>query len=778
MSQRSVASEALPGAVSSGDGQPPAGRRSGLLPVTVGIALFLALAVLLAPGPTPLGAQDGVVLEGRVADEATGLPLRGVRIFLVDLRRDVLTDGAGSFRIPSVPPGTHRIRVEALGYRTEARDVTVAAGAAPVRVALTREALPLPEVVATGTPLRGVAPYQPGQAFGAEELQARSADSFGQMLDGEPGLAMHSLGVATGRPVIRGLDGDRVAVLENGQRMGDMSETAHDHAIALEPLTAERVEVVRGPASLLYGSSALGGVVNLLRRDIPTEWTRGLSGSSALQFASVNRLRAGAGAAEYGGGSWAGRARASFRDGNDFRAPGAPEGVLGSTHTRLNTGGLGVGFEGDGVRGGAALDLHGHVFGIPEELDDDDHRIEIRSRRMRLSALLNLSRPGDFFRDLEFRTVLAGYDQREVEIETTPDGSFEEAVPHDFRRLTADAGVTAVHGAVGPVGQGAVGFSALVSELRARGFEEFHPDGQSLSVAAFLFEQIPLHDRVDLLLGLRFEHGRTRAFENEVFPGFSDRRTATTISGAIGFGARLGPGIEVGGQLARAHRAPLLEQLFADGPHIGAGRFEVGESTLANEVGHGVDLFARLGGDRVRAELALFGNRIADFVFPRNTGDVHPESGLPVVRWTASSAQFTGGEVVVEVLATRDLRLRAIGDLVRGVERNETRTPLPFIPPARGSLEARYDPGAWWLGARARRAAQQSRVPPTQEPTDGYTLVDVQAGLRLGGRDGHTLVVRVDNALDEVYRDHLSRVDERRFPMPGRNVTVVYRLTF
>jgi iron complex outermembrane recepter protein len=778
MIQRSVEPEALPAAVLSGHGRHPAGRRAGRLPATLGAALLLATAVLLAPGPGPLAAQDGVVVEGRVTDEATGLPLRGVRIFLVDLRRDVLTDGAGSFRIPSVPPGSHRMRVEALGYRMQELEVTVAAGAAPLHLALTREALPLPEVVATGTPLRGVAPYQPGQAFGVEELQARAADSFGQMLDGEPGLAMRSLGGATGRPVIRGLDGDRVAVLENGQRMGDMSETAHDHAIAMEPLTAERVEVVRGPASLLYGSSALGGVVNLLRRDIPTEWTRGLSGSSALQFASVNRLRAGAGAAEYGGGSWAGRARASFRDGSDFRAPGAPEGVLGSTHSRLSTGGVGLGFEGDRVRGGAAVDLHGHVFGIPEELDNEDEWIEIRSRRARLSGLLNVSRPGALFQDLEIRTAVAGYHQREVEIEAASDGSLEEEVPHDFRRLTADAGATAVHGRLGPFGQGAIGFSVLGSELRARGFEEFHPDGRSLALAAFAFEQIPLHDRVDLLVGVRLEHGWTRAFENAVFPGFSDRRTATTVSGAVGFGARLLEGLEVGGQLARAHRAPLLEQLFADGPHIGAGRFEIGEPTLANEVGHGVDLFARASGGRIRAEVALFGNWIEDFVFPRNTGDVDAASGLPVVRWTASSAAFNGGEVVVEVLAARDLRVRATADMVRGVQRDEARTPLPFIPPVRGSLDLRYDPGDWWFGARARGAGRQDRVPPTQEATGGYTLLDLQAGLRLGGREGHTLVLRVDNALDEIYRDHLSRVDERRFPMPGRNVTVVYRVTF
>ena len=711
-------------------------------------------------------------------DQAAERPIPGVRLVLVEANRETLTDRVGAFRISEVTPGTYTLRVEAMGYRSHEEALEVAPGLEPITLSLVRRALALPEVIATGSPLRGVAPYQPGQALGREELAARAADSFGQMLDGEPGVAMRSLGPVTGRPVIRGLDGDRVAVLENGQRMGDMAETAHDHAVAMEPLTADRVEVVRGPASLLYGSSALGGVVNLLRRDIPSDWFPGLTGSGAAQLASVNRMVAGAGSAEYGMESWAVSGRGSFREGSDFRAPGAPEGVLGSTHNRLITGGAGLGWEGRSLRGGISVDGQDHVFGIPEELDDPDEEIEIRSRRHRVSGLAEWRRPDNAFRNVEVRGAVTRFHQREVETEFGPGGTVEEEIPHDFRRTTADLGVTAVHGPAGPIRAGAIGASLVASELTARGVEEFHPDGRSWHAGVFTFQQAPLADRVDALLGARLEHGQTRASGNPMFPDFAAGRKATTVSGALGLSGRLGDGWEVGGQLARAHRTPLLEQLYSDGPHVGAGRFEVGDPELENEVGHGVDLFVRYGGERLRAELALFGNRILDFVFPRNTGEVHEPSGFPVVQWTASGADFLGGEAVLVARVGERVRLRATADYVRGVQRDEARTPLPFIPPLRGSLDSRYDTGGWWVGARARTALRQGRVPPHQEATDGYTLLDLQAGLQLNGDGGHLLILRVENALDTVYRDHLSRVDERRFPMPGRNLSVVYRRSF
>jgi iron complex outermembrane recepter protein len=317
----------------------------------------------------------------------------------------------------------------------------------------------------------------------------------------------------------------------------------------------------------------------------------------------------------------------------------------------------------------------------------------------------------------------------------------------------------------------------LGQALAATGAEEFHPDARALSVAAFLFEELPVSETLRLQAGARIEAQQMHALSNATFPDFRDSRTRYTVSGSLGANVRPVAGVELGAQLARAHRAPLVEELYSEGPHLGTGRYEIGNRDLPNEIGYGADVFGRYTGEAVAIEVTGFVNRIQDFVILRATGAVDPESSFPVHAYEADAAELVGGEASVEVRPIATLTLRGTADWVRGSRRDADRTPLPYMPPARTMLEAEYDTGRWWLGARTRMAAAQRRV-ADEAPTDGYALLDLQAGFRPPGAAGHTLVLRADNLLDTAYRDHLSRVEGRRFPMPGRNVTVSYRWRF
>jgi iron complex outermembrane recepter protein len=738
-------------------------------------ALVTTVAALLLPFPAATQQEAGATIEGVVrAGEA---PVRGALVRVASARAGAVTDADGRFRLDRVPPGEVRLRVEAVGHRTVERVLAMEERGATLVIDLEPDPVALRGVVATATPLRGGIGYQPARALDAEALQRRAAVSFGEMLDREPGVAMRSMGSAPARPVIRGLDGDRIAVLENGQRMGDISETAPDHAIALDPLSADRVEVVRGPASLLHGSSALGGVVNLLREDIPRSWAPGSRGSASLHGASVNREGAVAARGVTGGDRWAGTGRFAYREGGDFRAPGTPEGRLLGSHSRRFSAGAGAGYAGDRVRGGIAVDLLGHDFGIPEEIDDPDEEVEIRSARQRLSGELDWARAGVWDR-FELRAAATRFFQQEVEREWEADGSYDEDVEHEFTRHTLGATLTAGHRAIGPLAEGALGISVLAQTLAATGEEEFHPDARTLSGAAFLFEEIPVTGTLRIQAGGRVEAQRMEALPNEAFPGVRDERTSVTLSGSVGANLRPADGLELGAQLARAHRAPLVEELYSDGPHLGTGRYEIGNADLANEIGHGADLFGRYATGLLTVEVAGFLNRIDNFVILSATGEMDPGSGFQVHVYETDAAELRGGEATVEIRPMEALTLRGTGDVVRGSRRDAHRTPLPYIPPARLTLEAEHDPGSWWLGVRSRTAASQRRV--AHEPvTDGYTLLDLNGGLRLhGGRTEHTLVLRIDNVFDAAYRDHLSRVEDRRFPMPGRNVSLSYRWRF
>jgi iron complex outermembrane recepter protein len=350
-------------------------------------------------------------------------------------------------------------------------------------------------------------------------------------------------------------------------------------------------------------------------------------------------------------------------------------------------------------------------------------------------------------------------------------------VAHEFTRHTVGAALTAGHGEVGPVGEGAVGISVLGQTLAATGAEEFHPDARALSAAAFLFEELPIGETLRLQAGARIEAQQMRALPNATFPDTRDSRTRYTVSGSLGANVRPVAGVELGAQLARAHRAPLVEELYSEGPHLGTGRYEIGRRDLPNEIGYGADVFARYAGEAVAIEVTGFINRIRDFVILRATGAVDPASSFPIYIYESDAAELMGGEVSLEVRPVATLTLRGTADWVRGSRRDADRTPLPYMPPARTMLEAEYDAGRWWLGARTRLAAAQRRV-ADEAPTDGYALLDLQAGFRPPGATGHTLVLRADNVLDTAYRDHLSRVEGRRFPMPGRNITVSYRWRF
>lgn len=746
-----------------------------------------ALASGPAPGSGPLepvipaatevltaAAADTAVVRGRVVAAEGAGGVAEAEVTLVELGRTVRTDGRGRFQFGAVAPGEYTVRAQGTGYSPGAVRVRVPGAGRDILIRLELAPFHLPEVVVTASLLGGPVAYQPAQAYGLDELRRRTGTSMGEMLDGEPGLAMRSFGAAPARPVIRGLDGDRVLVLENGERMGDLQETAADHAIAVDPLALQRVEVVRGPASLLYGSSALGGVVNLFNDDMPQSWAYGTAGSVALQAATVNGLGAGHGRVVHGTDRWAATGRFSYRRAGDLMTP---EGTLPGTHTRMLSGAGGFGYAGPRFEGGASVGLHDHVYGIPEELDDPDEDVEIRMARQSLQGRAAWRADG-LVENVELRVNAARFDQQEMELERLPGGGRAEELELSFLQHTVSSTLTLQHTPVGRVAAGAVGVSVFARNLDVGGAEAFTPGARALSLAAFAFQELQVADRVRIQLGGRVESQWMRPLPNEHFADVAGERRTESVSGAVGVNLRPLDALELGAQLARAHRLPTVEELFADGPHRGAGTYEIGDPGLANEVGHGLDVFASWVAPRWRVEAAAFVNQIDNFVIFQPTGAVDEASGLPIFRYEGDNARLVGGEVVVEARLTDALRSRVGADYVRGARRDQARTPLPFIPPVRGRLGLTWEAGAWRVGGEARLVSSQHRVAPEEDPTPGYTLLGFDAGYTFDSAGRHRVALRVDNALNTAYRDHLSRVEDRNFPMPGRNVNVTYRWQF
>ena len=740
------------------------------------------------PSPLPVAA-DTSSIQGRVVDALQGgAPVPGARVTLEPSERVTRTDGEGRFHFGDVPAGEWTLQARVEGMHPVRMQIQVRGGElepTEVEMTLTDRLFELQAVVASLSPLRNPVGYQPAQALDREALARRLGTSVGTMLDGEPGVAMRSLGPAPARPVIRGFDGDRVLVLENGERMGDLAETAADHALSLDPLSLRRVEVVRGPASLLYGASALGGVVNLLTGDLPERWARGWSGSVTTQGATVNRSGALSGDVLLGGDEWAGTGRFSLRKTGDLRTP---ESRLAGTGLSSMDGQVGAVRERRGLRVGGSFSFLDRRYGIPEALDDPDEEVEIAMERQALQGRLDWT-PAEagWVEGIELRLNAARFFQEELEREfgagAANGGSrilLEEDVELEFLQHGATLTTTVRHGPLGPIQEGALGIALRGRNLEVRGEEAFTPGVQAGTMGLFAFQEIPLGEGMRLQFGVRGEGQRSRTLPNDDFPMADEDRTSRSLSGSVGLNWRPGPGWELGGQLARAHRNPSVEELFANGPHLGAGAFEVGNPELADEVGHGIDLFLRRGSERFSVEVAAFLNQISGFVAFQPTGRVDEDSGLPIFQYEATDARMLGGEATLSAQVTTSTRVAGGVDYVRGdrIRSGSAASPLPTIPPLRGRLDLRHEPGPGWVGVTLRAVSAQNRVAQGEESTGGYVLLDGDAGLRIDPSGRHSVILRVENATNRLYRDHLSRVEERGFPMPARNLSLVYRMRF
>ena len=768
------------------------------MPVVLCVALLPAAAAAQAGSSHAPAAITGVVV-----DSATGAPLPAAQVRIVGLARVDATHDDGGFLIEALRPGRYTIAVQRIGYAATQRSIAIAAGArADVRVALLPSAARLAEVVVTGTVGERYASdaLRPTVALSGAELDRRLAETVASTLQNQPGVAVTALGPATARPVIRGLSGDRVLVLEDGVRPGDLSTTSADHAVAVDPLTARQLEVVRGPNSLLYGSSALGGVVNVVRDEIPTSPTEHAHGAAVAQASSVNRGAAAGGfvALPFGhvrGGHLALRAEGSARTGGDLRTPG---GTLGNTDLRTYNGSTSLALVGE--RGHAGVSYRGYAndYGIPGGfVGAHPNGVDVRMRRhtVRAEAERRLGN-GEARRVLgvplstvRATAALTDYGHRELEA--------SGAVGTRFDQRLGQADVLVRHGAVGAVAAGAVGARVQGRGVTTGGSLRT-PSTDDYSAAVFVVEEATV-GRVRLQGGARYDWARFaprgRAFvrvgETQL-P--TEARTFGSASGSLGALVDAGGGVQVGASVARAYRTPDFNELYSDGPHLAAYTYEVGNPGLGEESGVGVDAFARLTQGRLRAEVAAFRNALSGYVYPRNTGLLGRQGGRPLFQFTGRDAVLAGADGSAEWSVTRALVVDATASYVRGTLRG---TPdslpadaalglparagsrfLPLVPPLHGRVGARYERPRWFAGVGVRAAVRQERLGDYETPTAGYAAGDLTAGVRLLARARlHTLTLRVENLLDQEYREHLSRVKEI-MPEAGRNVSLLYRVAF
>ena len=749
---------------------------------------FVFFGILLLAGIGCFAQSTGTV-TGKVT-YARGVALHGVSVQIVQTRQTAVTDENGNYQIANVPAGRHTILVHQEGFSDATRTIDVTPSAA-ITADFRLEIASLQEnvtVTAAGTEQSVFDAFQSVNSVGSTRIAERAATSVGEVLEFEPGVAKRSFGPGTARPVIRGFDGDRVLVLQDGARSGSLGSQSGDHGEPIDPLSAERIEVVKGPGTLLYGSNALGGVVNVINSD-ETDAHEGFRGYLTGLGSTANSQGGAAGGMEYGFKNFVLRGNLSAQTTDDYSTP---IGRIPNSASWSRAGSFGIGYYGEKgwISGTFSRDVR--RYGIPfagmfhehhdedeeeegeEDHEEEEHMVDVdllsKTNNFRVAGgLRNLT--GPFLSGLQYNVNFSKYRHSEIEI----DEGIEE-VGTIFNNRTASYRVLFEQQRSGRL-TGRFGFEGLNREYEVIGEEQLITGPvKHNSFSFFALEELNF-ERVKFQFGGRIENNRYKPADPELRD-----RSFTGFSGAAGINVGLWKGGAFIVNYTHSTRAPALEELYNNGPHIGNLTFEIGNNDLTRETANGIDFSLRHQSDRFRMRANVYYYSIRDFVFlaPQDEdGDdeVDFEDGLPVSAFEQADARYTGAELNLDYDFSSNISGFANFDIVRA-RLKDGNVYLPRIPPARArfGLDLRY--GGLSVRPEVVVAASQERIFPLETPTDGYGIFNVGGSYSIGrSHVAHIFTVNAYNLTDKLYRNHVSFIKDLA-PEIGRGIRVGYTIRF
>jgi iron complex outermembrane receptor protein len=587
--------------------------------------------------------------------------------------------------------------------------------------------------------------------------------SLGETVSSIPGVQSTALGTAVGRPIIRGLDGPRVAVLENGLSSQDVSNVSQDHAVTLEPFLADQIEVLKGPSTLLYGSGAIGGVVNVVDGRIPEKAPEnGFAGRAEVRSDSVSDGSTGMLRVDAGNDTFAIHVDGMRRDNESYDTP---EGTLANSQVKTTAGAFGASLLGSWGYVGLSVARFMDQYGSPAEPGDPAEGEDPVTIKM---AQINYNLKGGFIapfagiRKIEFNV---GHNQyQHVEFDgPTPGTTFNTNSNQGRLVVTHD-----------PLAgwEGAFGAQTEHRQFSAVGDETFVPPTTTRGVGVFLTEQRDFGP-VKLELGARQDKQTVQPIDGE-------KRDFSPTSLSAGVAWRFAETWHVSLNLDHSQRAPAEEELFANGPHDASATFEIGNPNLDKETSNQAELGLHFHGDAIEGKVAVYYNRYKDFIFLADTGVV--EDDLPVRDWSQNDAVFRGAEAEATFHLAKNVHgnwdLRVFGDTVRATL-SDGGGNVPRIPAGRLGAQFNWNMDDLRASIGAVRYFKQDKTAPFETDTAGYTLVNAHVAWTFhnGERSQWEAFLDGNNLTDQIARPATSLFKDES-PMPGRNISVGLRAFF
>lgn len=632
--------------------------------------------------------------------------------------------------------------------------------------------------------------------------------SIGETLAHTPGVSATSFGPSASRPVLRGLQGERVRVMTDGLGSIDVSNTSVDHAAVVNPLLAERIEVLRGPQSLLYGSSAIGGVVNVIDRRIPVSVPDEPVhlGALATYGSAANERSVSASADAPIGGGWVAHVDGSYMKtrnlrigGNaltsalraealassllppdpddeesiDFAANAAVRGKLPNTASKTWAAGAGLAYIGEGGNFGLSYGHYDSLYGVPIRFatapgqEQEDPRLSLVQNRVDLRAEVETG--GGLLDRIGFRFGYARYRHFELEEDGSVGTAFYNKGMEGRLELTqAQRGVW----------KGVTGAQFFIRDFDVVGEEAFLPRNSTGQFGLFTFQQLD-YGALKLEAGARFERTGQQA---KPLPGqpqfFGGKRSFDAFSASAGASYRFAGNWRFGVTASRTERAPSAEELFANGPHAGTAAFEIGNPDFRKESSWGVEASLKGSGTNYHFEASAYHSWFRNFIYEDLTGAI--EDGLPVYAASQADTRYYGFEVEGSLTLARFGAVRVVADGLADYVRATIAGvgPAPRIPPLRllGGL-ALNTPG-FDIRGEVERVGAQRRISALETPTDGYTLVNAELNVRPWGEERPlSFALSANNIFDVAARRHASFLKDYA-PLAGRDIRVTAKLNF
>ena len=613
----------------------------------------------------------------------------------------------------------------------------------------------------------------PSSTLNGRELSIRRESTLGETLNDIPGVSSSYFGPNASRPIIRGMEGDRVQIMQNGTGVLDASSLSPDHAVGVDPLIAEQIEVIRGPASLLYSSGAIGGVVNVLDHRIPKESLDGVIGRGETRFGGADNERSAAAVVDIGNGLFALHADAYKRKTNDLSIPDSASAKLknidGGTHA-ANGKLVNSAAESDGGAIGAALTFDkGHIgFSFARTnsfygtVAEPDVKIDMVNDRLDFSSEIHdLRMP---ITSLKFRIAYTDYQHQEIS---------SGALGTTFLNRGIEGSIEAAHEKIGDM-SGLLGIQIQNTRFEALGNEAFVPSSHTYKQGAYIYEEINI-EKLKISGSSRIDNVSTNS------PNFGNPTNIdfTPINMAIGGLYDWNNQWSINTTLTHSERAPTQNELFARGEHIATHQYEIGSASLKKESANGMDAKLQWKTDKHNVSVSAFYTRFDNFITLFESSNPSPVAGLNISYVQGLPASFKGFETeakfcIYESHGELDLGFR--GDYVQAKD-EKTGNPLPRIAPMRLGTSLDYKIGDFSSKVDILHGFKQDRVAINELPTDSYTLVNATISYRLKTAFNLEAFAKARNLLDEDIRDHSSFLKEIA-PMGGRSIIIGLRGEF